>query len=620
MSAFARKLPPSRMHPAAPKSAPRHSGPAPAVNPSWSRLATSSTVGAALSPEVAGERRRYFEPYLPSISSPGDASEREADAVADKVMQRQGGSEEGVVQRKAQGSVAPVVSSPLVHDALNSPGQPLDPGTRSFMEERFNQDFSHVRVHSDARAAASARAVNALAYTVGRDIVFGSGQFAPSKETGQRLLAHELVHTLQPGPARLQRAAGSGATEPVDPDTLGPLFIKTKAELEKQGLPALKVKPSVAGVPYVLFSPHSEAGKVPLRGLLEGGDAFLIRSGQIYRQVWAQQEGKPADRFYWGWVNPSLLEAKAKPPAETTAPAAPAKPEPAPEGPPPLTAEPNVKCPDNQDDTAALKCFTESVREQVRHSIEGDIYQARLKKGVELLQSAGFGRLEGSPRQFEPGGPLDWEGETYNKDYWKAEDHPKFLRKLVLKPDKQPSAAIDDMFSHLGEWKVDCGQFVQVANLYALRHALGTQGFNQLNKNEVAFELKPHASTGVRRVKFYERFRPDAPMVRHPEKEPETKSIDELLREAPVGSRVMWTNLQAPLSSAYHNENTLKLGDDQFAAHGFMADLKKNVFTRKELEFALAKLTQNPPDDAYIKANVFVAEIEHYQSPRNPTP
>jgi hypothetical protein len=82
----------------------------------------------------------------------------------------------------------------------------------------------------------------------------------------------------------------------------------------------------------------------------------------------------------------------------------------------------------------------------------------------------------------------------------------------------------------------------------------------------------------------------------------------------------MWTNLKAPIGSAFRNENALKLGDDQFAAHGFMKELKKNVFTRKELEQALAKTTNTSPDDDYVKANVFISEIEHYLMPQNPKP
>ena len=100
------------------------------------------------------------------------------------------------LQRRATGPAAATVP-PIVHDVLHSTGQPLAPAARSRMEARFGHDFSHVRVHTDARASASAQSVNALAYTVGRDIVFGGGQYAPETAQGQSLLAHELTHVLQ---------------------------------------------------------------------------------------------------------------------------------------------------------------------------------------------------------------------------------------------------------------------------------------------------------------------------------------------------------------------------------------------------------------------------------------
>jgi hypothetical protein len=91
---------------------------------------------------------------------------------------------------------------PIVQDVLRSPGQPLDPATRAFMEPRFGHDFSRVRVHMDAKASESARAVNALAYTVGRDVVFGAGEYAPMTDAGMKLIAHELTHTVQQGANR----------------------------------------------------------------------------------------------------------------------------------------------------------------------------------------------------------------------------------------------------------------------------------------------------------------------------------------------------------------------------------------------------------------------------------
>ena len=84
----------------------------------------------------------------------------------------------------------------IVYEVLRSPGEPLDPATRAFFEPRFGHDFSQVRVHTDTRAAESARAVKALAYTVGRDVVFGAGQYSPAT-AGRPLLAHELAHVVQ---------------------------------------------------------------------------------------------------------------------------------------------------------------------------------------------------------------------------------------------------------------------------------------------------------------------------------------------------------------------------------------------------------------------------------------
>jgi outer membrane protein OmpA-like peptidoglycan-associated protein len=104
---------------------------------------------------------------------------------------------EGVLQRRAATSNEPTTAPPIVSEVLRSPGQPLDAGTRTFMEPRFGHDFSRVRVHTDAQAAESARAVNALAYTVGRDVVFNTGHYAPGTTAGRRLLAHELTHTIQ---------------------------------------------------------------------------------------------------------------------------------------------------------------------------------------------------------------------------------------------------------------------------------------------------------------------------------------------------------------------------------------------------------------------------------------
>ncbi|HSS22520.1 MAG TPA: DUF4157 domain-containing protein [Pyrinomonadaceae bacterium] len=102
-----------------------------------------------------------------------------------------------LLQRSAVGPATGV--PPIVHEVLRSPGQPLDAKTRACMEPRFGHDFSKVRVHTDARAAESARAVNARAYSVGREVVFGSGQYLPHTPEGSKLLAHEMTHVVQQG-------------------------------------------------------------------------------------------------------------------------------------------------------------------------------------------------------------------------------------------------------------------------------------------------------------------------------------------------------------------------------------------------------------------------------------
>jgi len=118
---------------------------------------------------------------------------------------------EGMLQRAAINPSPAHDVPPIVHEVLRSPGQPLDPATRAFMEPRFGHDFSQVRVHTGPQAAESSRAVNALAYTVGRDVVFAAGRYAPHTEQGRCLLAHELTHTVQQGATA---SANPGRIEP----------------------------------------------------------------------------------------------------------------------------------------------------------------------------------------------------------------------------------------------------------------------------------------------------------------------------------------------------------------------------------------------------------------------
>ena len=145
-----------------------------------------------------------------TVNEPGDSYEQEAERIADQVMgmpeprdaektENPGTTDIGVMSMQGQATdqADSTTAPPIVHEVLHSSGQPLDPATRAFMEPRFGHDFSRVRVHTNEQAAESASAINALAYTAGRDVVFGVKQYAPTTAQGQRLLAHELVHVMQ---------------------------------------------------------------------------------------------------------------------------------------------------------------------------------------------------------------------------------------------------------------------------------------------------------------------------------------------------------------------------------------------------------------------------------------
>jgi len=107
------------------------------------------------------------------------------------------GEEENLQRKESSGAEAVATAPPIVHQALNLPGQPLETETRAYFEPRFGYDFSGVRVHTGRDAISATQAVRARAFTLGDQIAFASGQYAPRSETGRRLLAHELTHVAQ---------------------------------------------------------------------------------------------------------------------------------------------------------------------------------------------------------------------------------------------------------------------------------------------------------------------------------------------------------------------------------------------------------------------------------------
>jgi hypothetical protein len=143
------------------------------------------------------------KPQAKSTDAPGDVYEQEADRIADQVMATPAhhavsGAPPRIQRFSGQSNRLMAAAAPAsVDKAVAGPGRPLEPALRQDMEQRFGHDFSRVRVHSGAAAEQSAREVNAQAYTVGHNMVFGTGRFAPGTREGRRLIAHELTHVVQ---------------------------------------------------------------------------------------------------------------------------------------------------------------------------------------------------------------------------------------------------------------------------------------------------------------------------------------------------------------------------------------------------------------------------------------
>ncbi len=153
----------------------------------------------------------FFSPASPQpklkVNNPGDLYEQEADAISNQIVSPQGTNDfisrkenASGIQPKQNGIMSRQNSRTLpssVSDTIGNAGKPLEKGVKESMESAFGQDFSHVRIHSDGTANKSANDINAKAYTYQNDIVFGDGQYNPESFEGKKLLAHELVHTIQ---------------------------------------------------------------------------------------------------------------------------------------------------------------------------------------------------------------------------------------------------------------------------------------------------------------------------------------------------------------------------------------------------------------------------------------
>ncbi|HXY44183.1 MAG TPA: DUF4157 domain-containing protein [Acidimicrobiales bacterium] len=164
-----------------------------------------------------------------------------------------------------------------VLSVIGKGGTPLEPGVRSAMEAGLGADFGDVRVHTDAPAAASARAVQARAYTVGHDVVFGEGAYQPDSQEGRHTLAHELTHVVQ------QRQG------PVDGSPAGDgLLLSDPSDRFEQAAEA-------SAQQFTAPSPHG--GEVGLQGgeVAAGGESGELAELGLQRQL-SEEEDEDQDR------------------------------------------------------------------------------------------------------------------------------------------------------------------------------------------------------------------------------------------------------------------------------------------------------------------------------------
>lgn len=161
-----------------------------------------------------------------TAARPKPAWRHEIDAATTRMLRRAcdcggtcGGCDDERALRRSACGPAPAEAPSAVHDVLRTPGRPLDGPVRAVMESTLAHDLGPVRVHDDAAAASSARAVGAIAYTVGNDVVFDTGRYAPATPDGERLLVHELTHVVQQrgapehGPIVVGRPGDAAETE-----------------------------------------------------------------------------------------------------------------------------------------------------------------------------------------------------------------------------------------------------------------------------------------------------------------------------------------------------------------------------------------------------------------------
>jgi len=488
---------------------------------------------------------------------------------------------------------------PAVEEALVSPGQPLDAGTRTAMEADLGHDFRRIRVHTDARADASARAVGALAYTVGSDVVFAAGRYRPEAPGGRWLLAHELGHV----------AEHDGEDEPVlhrfapfefigDIFSVGPgqaiarLFGEGTFSTEE--LLAYLEKLTKEGQPEGRYDSDNKARAVVR--LWKAGDRKIQLTAQLKRLLVVEMLAGTTTRGDAEGIL-DLLERSF--PEDVTV----------------IFGPGGVTPKDLFDSFAAAdqgrlqQFFDQRVEGGLQTALTGKVkptggvtvapflndetlrrrWLAGLDKGLNLLT----GKIAAGECAFPKKNEQDFDKTNWKLDKSPArqEERVKFNRQGIAPISAAPFQAVDLLFNNLDKWTCDCRLFGELAMLFAWHEALADSpvAFNNKFANLV---LTTETTTGLEREVI--QTDPAAAL------EDPSLDTDRLWKEAPVGTKVAWQNESKAAKAPFEFEHAIKTfhfgpgRDELYAAHPFSTPRKRDL-TEKEIVEALAQAAPDFP-------------------------
>ncbi len=590
-----------------------------------------------------------------------------ADCKTDKLRRRgTGTTQAGAVPRS-------------VEHVLDSPGRSLDAGTRAFMESRFQHDFSKVRVHAGDDAAASAKSINARAYTAGRHVVFDRGGYAPDTEAGRKLLAHELAHFIQQRGDSDRRPTEIGRADDPAERQADDIADRALAGTASEGLtarstssmpPVLRrqeegqeAKPDIAWIADEVYLgmkglgtdeervyralerlKHNQAWIDEMRRsyarhgdleadldddfdgteleyalqLINKGDPKSPQAARTQRYGWEGLRGaarrlhEELDRFA---TDEEAVYALLLP----------------------LDHDPHLIF-GLEMAFSGLTRGKQTLRSRLDEEMSGEElahamylisipYEWWVRRANEKLRATTFGIPWGSFCGPEPARDSVWP-DAYDDRYWTQQEDKEFGCKLVLNNDVRPSVAIEALFEEQDRWNIDCGVFVQVAQWYAMLHVDGPNRFDQRMPRPV--ELRQEKSSGLEvestfcRRDFNRPLMPCRPQGRDHVPVEKAKPADEadVLKSAPVGTRIVFSNplvaeAQQHLQElptdvlAYLNENSVKLGDDEYGAFPLRSG-SRYVLSRDEVVDRMAERTYQSLSKSKeeVKAQIFISLIQ----------